>query len=124
MTIVIDQENKDLNLDQIAASLESVIIAEGEVIARDKEAINPNINTGEIEVKVVKLTVESITISFQVNDNNDYLEDLRLKYRFLDLRRKKTHENIILKARLSLIRKWGRWFGDSNADLTHLHRGA
>lgn len=106
--IVIDQENKDLNLDEIAAiKLESVIIAEGEVIARDKEAINPNINTGEIEVKVAKLTVESMAnqIPFQVNDNNDYPEDLRLKYRFLDLRRKKTHDNIILRSQvISYIR--------------------
>lgn len=106
--LVIDQENKDLNLDEIASiKLESVITIDGEVVARDKEALNANIKTGEIEVKVLALSIESMAkqIPFQINDGNEYPEDLRLKYRFLDLRREKTHKNIILRSQvISYIR--------------------
>lgn len=106
---VIDEENTDLNLDKIASiKLESVILIEGEVVAREKDLINPKIATGEIEIKIEKLEVESQAeqIPFQINDNNDYPEDLRLKYRFLDLRRQKTHENIILRSQvISYIRQ-------------------
>lgn len=106
---VIDSQNTKLNLDEIAAiKLESVIIIEGEVIARDQEAINENITTGEIEVKIENLEIESLAqqIPFQVNDENDYPEELRLKYRFLDLRRQKTHENIKLRSKvISTIRE-------------------
>lgn len=106
--LVIDSSKADLNLDEIASiKLESVILAEGEVIAREKEAVNPNIATGEIEVKIKALKIESAAaqIPFQVNDSNDYPEDLRLKYRFLDLRREKIHKNIILRSKvISFIR--------------------
>lgn len=100
---VIDQENSSLNLDQISSiKLESVITVIGEVKARDAQAANTNISTGEIEVRVNQLEVESLAeqIPFQVNDNNEYPEELRLKYRFLDLRREKTHNNIILRSRV------------------------
>lgn len=107
--IVINQENADLNLDAIASiKLESVITVEGNVIARIAEAINKNIATGEIEIEVKNLIVESLAqqIPFQVNDNENYPEDLRLKYRFLDLRREKTHRNIILRSQvISFIRE-------------------
>lgn len=106
---VIDQQNTALNLDEIAAiKLESVITVQGTVIARDDEVINPNIKTGEIEVRIETLTIESAAqqIPFQINDNENYPEDLRLKYRFLDLRRNKTHENIKLRSKvIANIRK-------------------
>lgn len=106
--LVIDQENKELNLDEIASiKLESVITVEGEVVGRDAELINSKIPTGEVEVKVGSLLIESHAqqIPFQVNDHNEYPEDLRLKYRFLDLRREKTHQNIILRSQvISYIR--------------------
>ena len=97
-------------LDQISAlKLESVITVEGEVSARAAEAVNPKIPTGEIEVRIESLTIESAAdqIPFQVNsDNENYPEELRLKYRFLDLRRDKTHKNIILRSQvISEIRK-------------------
>ncbi|MDX2082876.1 MAG: aspartate--tRNA ligase, partial [Rickettsiales bacterium] len=101
--IVIDQENSKLNLNEIAAiKLESVITVVGEVKARAAEAVNPKIPTGEIEIKVSELIVESLSeqIPFQINDNNEYPEELRLKYRFLDLRRDKTHKNIVLRSRV------------------------
>jgi aspartyl-tRNA synthetase len=105
---VIDQKNPALNLDVIASiKLESVITIVGEVSARGVEAVNPNIKTGEIEVRVGELLVESMSeqIPFQVNDDENYPEELRLKYRFLDLRRAKTHKNIILRSQvISAIR--------------------
>ncbi len=101
--IVIDQQNSALNLDQIASiKLESVITLTGEVVARSAEAANAKIPTGEIEVKVNELIIESLAeqIPFQINDNNEYPEELRLKYRFLDLRRDKTHKNIVLRSQV------------------------
>jgi aspartyl-tRNA synthetase len=101
---VIDSENTALNLDEIAAiKLESVLIICGQVSSRAADAFNPNINTGEIEVKVNNLEVESAAaqIPFQINDKSEnYPEDLRLKYRFLDLRREKSHQNIILRSQV------------------------
>lgn len=100
--LVIDQENTSLNLDSIASiKLESVLTICGKVIARDQEAVNSNISTGEIEVRIEELTVESAAeqIPFQINDEGEnYPEELRLKYRFLDLRRNKTHKNIMLRS--------------------------
>ncbi len=71
-------------------------------MARGTEVVNTKIPTGEIEVKVNELIVESLAeqIPFQINDNNEYPEELRLKYRFLDLRREKTHKNIILRSQV------------------------
>jgi aspartyl-tRNA synthetase len=107
--IVIDQQNKALNLDQIASiKLESVITIIGEVVARSSEAANAKIPTGEIEVKINELQIESLAeqIPFQINSDENYPEELRLKYRFLDLRRDKTHKNIVLRSQvISEIRK-------------------
>jgi len=103
--LVINQENLSaaINLPEISSiKLESVIIVVGEVVARAPEATNPNIATGEIELKVSELIIESLAeqIPFQINDSNEYPEELRLKYRFLDLRREKTHKNIILRSQV------------------------
>jgi len=82
--------------------LESVITVMGEVVARATDAVNQNIKTGEIEVKISQLIIESAAeqIPFQINDSNEYPEELRLKYRFLDLRREKTHKNIVLRSQV------------------------
>lgn len=101
--LVLDQKNTSLNIDQIASiKLESVIIVTGEVSLRAAEAANANIATGEIEVRIGDLIIESMAeqIPFQVNDSNEYPEELRLKYRFLDLRRAKTHNNIVLRSQV------------------------
>jgi aspartyl-tRNA synthetase len=107
---VIDSQNTSLNLDEISAiKLESVITINGIVTQRALEAYNPNIPTGEIEIKIQNLIIESAAeqIPFQINDKNEnYPEELRLKYRFLDLRREKTHQNIILRSKvISFIRQ-------------------
>ncbi len=90
-------------LEKVAAiKLESVITVVGEVAARAAEAVNAKIPTGEIEIKVSELIVESAAeqIPFQINSDENYPEELRLKYRFLDLRRDKTHKNIILRSQV------------------------
>jgi len=99
---VIDIE-RDKKLVELAAkiTLESVILVEGNVVARETNTINPNLDTGEIEVELDKLDIESKAeqIPFQVADETqNYPEDLRLKYRFLDLRTKKMHRNIHLRS--------------------------
>jgi len=81
---------------------ESVITVTGEVLARDKEAINAEIPTGEIEVRTDEFHVESIAeqVPVPVFGEPDYPEDLRLKYRYLDLRRETLHKNIMLRGQV------------------------
>ncbi|MBN8827932.1 MAG: aspartate--tRNA ligase [Sphingobacteriia bacterium] len=78
---------------------ESVVTITGKVVARSNETINKNIPTGEIELLVETFEVDSEAkdLPFQVNMDQEAPEDLRLKYRFLDLRREKLHSNIILR---------------------------
>ncbi len=80
--------------------VESVIGVEGEVVMR--ESINKNIKTGDIEIKVQNLVVhsEADQIPFQVAFEDDSPEELRLKYRFLDLRRERVHNNIMLRSKV------------------------
>lgn len=99
-----------LNLNDIASiKLESVITVVGKVVGRSAEALNSNIATGEIELHVTNFHIESLAeqIPFQINDKSEsYPEELRLKYRFLDLRREKVHQNIILRSKvISFIRE-------------------
>jgi aspartyl-tRNA synthetase len=80
--------------------VESVITVEGEVVARAPGTTNPRLPTGEIELRVTSLTVQSTAdvLPLQVAGNENYPDDLRLKYRFLDLRREQVHKNILLRA--------------------------
>ena len=87
---------------------ESVVTFEGTVTSRGKETVNESLPTGEIELKITKVDLISSadTIPFQVAVDDDSPEDLRLKYRFLDLRREKLHKNIILRSNvISSIRR-------------------
>ena len=83
-------------------SNESVVTIEGSVVARTPETINKDISTGEIEVKVTAFTVESAAeaLPIQVNAEKDENEEIRLRYRFLDLRRESLHKNIILRSKV------------------------
>ena len=88
--------------------LETVIKIKGKVIVRSKETINTNILTGEIEVSIEDFEILGRTkeLPMPVFSDQEYAEDIRLKYRFLDLRRKKIHNNIILRSKvISFIRK-------------------
>lgn len=84
---------------------ESVITIEGKVVARTPETINPNIETGEIEVVAHSFLLESACeqLPFPVNKEIEAPEELRLEYRFLDLRRNTLHKNIMLRAKLARL---------------------
>jgi aspartyl-tRNA synthetase len=85
-------------LDRIR--VESVVTVEGEVVARSSETVNPNLATGEIEVRAESVTVQSAAaeLPMPVFGEQDYPEEIRLKYRYLDLRREQVHANIILRS--------------------------
>ena len=103
---IIDKENKNfLDLEKI--QLETVIKVSGKVINRSNETINRDIETGEIEVVISEFEILGTCkeLPMPVFSDQEYAEEIRLKYRFLDLRRKKIHENIILRSRvISYIR--------------------
>jgi len=87
--------------------LESVIKIIGKVVIRSKETINAELKTGEIEVNIKKFEIlgSCKELPMPVFSDQEYSEEIRLKYRFLDLRRKKIHENIILRSKvISFIR--------------------
>lgn len=83
--------------------IESSVCIEGTVRKRDPETYNPNISTGEVEVVIKNITVlgkRTKMLPFEVNKEQDVREDLRLKYRFLDLRSFKLQQNLILRAKV------------------------
>ncbi len=104
---VVDKNNSIFkNLEKIP--LETVIKIEGKVIVRSKETINFDLITGDIEVSISNFEIlgETKELPLPVFSDQEYSEEIRLKYRFLDLRRKKIHNNIILRSKIiSFIRK-------------------
>ena len=82
--------------------LESVITVAGKVVPRAPAAVNPKLPTGEIELSVAELIVQSPAdpLPLQVNTDAEFPEETRLRYRFLDLRREKLHRNILLRSRI------------------------
>ncbi|HZB90246.1 MAG TPA: aspartate--tRNA ligase [Stellaceae bacterium] len=104
---VIDQSSP---LFQAADSLrlESVISFTGTVVRRSPETVNPKLPTGEIELQIAELAVlsEAEPLPLPVNTEADYPEEMRLRYRFLDLRREGVHANIVLRSQvISSIRR-------------------
>ena len=103
---IIDKENSNFSqLEKI--QLETVIRIEGKVVNRSSDTINKEIQTGEIEIGIneYKVLGSCKELPLPVFSDQEYAEDIRLKYRFLDLRRKKIHENIILRSQvISFIR--------------------
>src|SRR5580700_9211514 len=85
-----------------ALRLESVITVTGKIVARSDDTINPNLPTGEVELVIAELAVQSVAepLPLPVNADADYPEDIRLTYRFLDLRRERVHANIMLRAQI------------------------
>ena len=103
---VIDKSNEIFRKIE-KLSLETVIKVTGIVVERSDETINKNISTGEIEVKIDNIDIlgETKELPLPVFSDQEYAEEIRLKYRFLDLRRKKIHQNIILRSKvISFIR--------------------
>ncbi len=103
---IIDKENpRFIELEK--TQLETVIKIHGKVVNRSNETINKEIDTGEIEVVIhaFELLGSCRELPLPVFSDQEYSEEIRLKYRFLDLRRKKIHENIILRSKvISFIR--------------------
>ncbi|WP_415284179.1 aspartate--tRNA ligase [Candidatus Pelagibacter sp. Uisw_130] len=103
---IIDKSNENFkSLEKI--QLESVIKINGKVVERTKETINTDLQTGEIEVNIDSFQVLGTCkeLPMPVFSDQEYAEEIRLKYRFLDLRRKKIHDNIILRSKvISFIR--------------------
>jgi aspartyl-tRNA synthetase len=96
--------NADSPLFAVAERLrnESVISVTGPVVARTPETLNAKLTTGEIEVRIERLDIlsEAEQVPFPVYSDADTSEELRLRYRYLDLRREKVHSNIILRSRV------------------------
>src|SRR5579875_1914417 len=82
--------------------LESVITVTGTVVKRSPETINPKLPTGEVELQIAELTPlsDAEPLPFPVNTEADYPEEMRLRYRFLDLRRETVHHNIVLRSQV------------------------
>jgi aspartyl-tRNA synthetase len=98
---IIDKENKNF-LDLEKTQLETVIKVSGKVVSRSDETVNKEIQTGEIEVVINEFEILGTCkeLPMPVFSDQEYAEEIRLKYRFLDLRRKKIHENIILRSKV------------------------
>ncbi|MGD9539153.1 MAG: aspartate--tRNA ligase [Alphaproteobacteria bacterium] len=81
---------------------ETVITVTGEVAARSPDTVNPKLPTGEIELRARDLHVQSTPepLPLPVHGDHDYGEDIRLRYRFLDLRRERMHRNIVLRSQI------------------------
>ncbi len=103
---IIDKSNSSFKeLEKI--QLESVIKINGKVVERSEETINLELQTGEVEVNIDSFEVLGTCkeLPMPVFTDQEYAEEIRLKYRFLDLRRKKIHDNIILRSKvISFIR--------------------
>ncbi len=103
---IIDKDSlffRDLEKTQ----LETVIKVEGKVVNRSKDTFNKDLDTGEIEVVIESFLVlgSCKELPMPIFSDQDYAEEIRLKYRFLDLRRKKIHDNILLRSKvISFIR--------------------
>ena len=110
---IVDKENKNFK-DLEKLQLETVINAEGKVVDRSTDTINKEIETGEIEVTIENFVVlgKCKELPMPIFSDQEYSEEIRLKYRYLDLRRKKIHENIILRSKvISFIRNEMNKFG-------------
>jgi len=103
---LIEKNNKNFKeLEKI--QLESVVKINGIVVERSADTINDELNTGDIEINISAFEVlgSCQELPMPVFSDQEYAEEIRLKYRFLDLRRKKIHQNIILRSKvISFIR--------------------
>ena len=103
---IIDKSNENfMSLEKI--QLESVIKVIGKVVMRSEDTVNSELQTGGVEVNIKSFEVLGTCkeLPMPVFSDQEYAEEIRLKYRFLDLRRKKIHDNIILRSKvISFIR--------------------
>ncbi|MEX6722912.1 aspartate--tRNA ligase [Parapedomonas caeni] len=99
--VVVDVDSSAFKVAEGLRS-ESVIRVDGKVVARTGDTINDNLPTGRIEVKaeVVEVLSAAADLPMPVFGDSEYPEDIRLRYRFLDLRRERLHENIVLRSQV------------------------
>ncbi len=97
--VVVDSSNKNFSTFE-TLTLESVITVSGTVLERSEETVNDNLPTGRIEINLSELEIisQSKALPLQVNSDEDYGEETRLKFRYLDLRRSRPHANIVLRS--------------------------
>ncbi len=98
---VVDSSDKVFTLVESLRN-ESVVTITGVVKKRSKETINKNLTTGQIEVSIEDIKIQSVadTLPLQVNSDEDAGEETRLRYRYLDLRRTRPHKNILLRSQI------------------------
>ena len=110
---VIDNKNNLFNkIEKIP--LETVVQFRGKVIKREIDTINKDLNSGEIEIKITNFKILGKTkeLPMPIFSDQEYSEEIRLKYRFLDLRRSKIHKNMNLRSKvISFIRKEMEGYG-------------
>jgi len=107
--VVFDKDEEALMAKAKRLRSEFVIGVSGRVRRRSADTVNPKLATGEVEVVVRRLTIlnEAKTPPFSIADETPVAEDVRLKYRYLDLRRPRLQSNIILRHRVnSVIRRF------------------
>ncbi|MBP7819281.1 aspartate--tRNA ligase [Candidatus Gracilibacteria bacterium] len=116
ITQVVFDPNVDSESHKLAETLRSefVVQIEGEVIARPEGMINKNYPTGEIELRAKKLTIlnQALTPPFEIDVEKEIGEDVRLQYRYLDLRREKMQKNI--RMRYEVIREVRKFMDAEN----------
>ncbi len=103
------EENQALSKKAAKLKMESVIGVKGDVVLRPKNMVNPGLPTGTIEITVREMVIfnEAKTLPFLIKDPCDATDELRLKYRYLDLRRPSMQRNLLLRHRMSqIVRKF------------------
>ena len=100
--VVTSGEAKDVDFAS-HIPVESTVAVSGTVKKRDEETVNPKLKTGLVEIKIENIEIlgkRTANLPFEVNTNQDVREDLRLQYRFLDLRNDKLKNNLLLRAKI------------------------
>ena len=102
LTQIVTDVDSDVFRTLDKARAESVVTITGEVVARDAATVNANLPTGEIEVRARAVSVQSAAqeLPMPVFGDAEYPEEIRLKYRYLDLRRERLHNNIVLRSKV------------------------
>jgi aspartyl-tRNA synthetase len=105
LTQVVVNPDREFFGEAEGVRVESVITVTGTIVARTEDTVNPNLPTGEIELVAEAFLVESSCeqLPFPVNQDLEYPEDVRLRYRFLDLRREQLHENVLLRSKAAQL---------------------
>ena len=100
ITQAVIEEDSDLFAVLTATPLETVLTLVGQVQTRTADTVNASLPTGEIEIKLasVEIISKAVPLPMPVNQDADYPDEIRLKYRYLDLRREKMQRNMLLRS--------------------------